>query len=426
MRRRPAPGPRPALALALAVLLLAEPARSQLVSPATPCQTFSVAQGDEADAAHLKALIAELANAYAGNATIPTRILRLVDPARFVTNYVEFAQALERDFEFLRNRQLICRRGTLSIRGDLAVLESLWEKLAFLGPGLDQFRQQADVRIQFTRVPGPGETKEWKITGFLGDFFGGPPGQAVDLAVTGLRAPAAVPFNRPATIVVDIQNLGVEPSTTSAVLRGPTGTPRSVAIGVTFRAAGRRTLLALVEPQRDLNPQNNRREATVVVGADAILKVIPNPHTVSFPTDRVTVCVVDPDQAGKAQVKVLLRHQLVSGAPLAGAEASTEDREELELPASDSPQVCGEAPSATGVFAVLQLATGFFNCFGGASPQLPTPGNQRLEFPHGPECFFPGGLASGRLTVSYIDPVDAAGRANRTISASFVTRFARF
>jgi hypothetical protein len=72
------------------------------------------------------------------------------------------------------------------------------------------------------------------------------------------------------------------------------------------------------------------------------------------------------------------------------------------------------------------LATGFFNCFGGASPQLPTPGNQRLEFPHGPECFFPGGLASGRLTVSYIDPVDAAGRANRTISASFVTRFARF
>jgi hypothetical protein len=428
---------RPAVLLALG-LALSPLATAQLLAPPDPCQTFSVSHGEAGDANQIRAIIAELADAYRGSGRLPTRILRLVDPARFVSGYSEFERALQRDFDFLRNRELICRRGTLSIRGDLAVLDSRWEKFAFLGPGLERIEQRADVRIQFTRVPGPGDTTQWKITGLLGDFFGSSrPGQLVDLAITAFQVPATLPLNRPVAVTVEVQNLGVEPTPVPALVQvfdvtdpdrpiqvgaqqipaGLGGPGRSVrlSIPVSSPAAGRREFLAIVDRDNrlpELNEENNRRTASGVVGAEGALVVLPNPNLVTFPVDQLTIRVTDPDQAGKRTVRVRLLHRLTSVDAGTASNATAEDEEELELRETRAP----------GVFELSQIPTGPFQCL--TSPLQPRRLNGRLEVA-GVDCgpLLSNGRATGRLTVRYTDPVDPLGRVNRVLTVTVTTRW---
>jgi hypothetical protein len=428
---------RPAGLVALG-LALSPLAAAQLLAPPDPCQTFSVSHGEAQDANQIRAIIAELADAYRGSGRLPTRILRLVDPARFVSGYIEFERALQRDFDFLRNRELICRRGTLSIRGDLAVLESSWEKFAFLGPGLERIEQRADVRIQFTRVPGPGDAAQWKITGFLGDFFGSTrPGQLVDLAITAFQLPSTLPLNRPVPLTVEVQNLGVEPTSVAALVQvfdvtdrnrpvqlgaqqvpaGLDGPGRAVRISipVTFPAPGRREFLVVVDRDnrlRELNEENNRRTVSGVVGTEAVLAVLPNPNVVTFPVDQLTIRVTDPDQAGKGAVRVRLLHRLTSVDAGTAPSATAEDEEEVELRETRAP----------GVFELTRIPSGRFQCV--SLPPQPGRLNGRLEVA-GLDCgpLVSNGRATGRLTVRYTDPVDGLGRHNHVITVTVTTRW---
>lgn len=159
-RRR---GIRPlGLALATVAALVAE-ARAQPAGDGNPCQVLAVVSGDPADVAAVKDVVRRLADGYAGSDKSVTRFLRDVDASRFLPSVARLERDVARDFELLRNRQLVCRRGTLWVEGDLAVLQSEWEKAGDLARGPGRITRRGAVTIRLSRSGGA-----WRVTGLLG------------------------------------------------------------------------------------------------------------------------------------------------------------------------------------------------------------------------------------------------------------------
>ena len=426
-------------ALLVATSVLAQP--PQQTYPPNPCQTFTAPAGEPADVEAIKRVILELVDAYRGSARSPARVLRLVDPTHFVWGYAEFERALTADFELLQNRQLVCRTGTLSIQDDVAVLQSHWEKIAFLPPGLERIDQRADVRIQFTRL-GPETAREWKITGLLGDFFGTTrTGLLSDPAVATFAVPALLPLNRPVTLTALVENRGAQPIPIRVLVRfydvtdparpfqlggdqvirdglRPRQGTAAVGVTTTFTVPGPRRFMVVLDPVnqlRELSEQNNRSQASSIVGSNAVLTVIPGSPVLieaSPPafTANVTIRLVDLDQAGKRRVTVRLQHRMVSG-PSADPAAFARDEERIELTETGSP----------GTFVRSGVPGGKFDCTsGGTLPFGPASNNGRLEFPVfvSADCFGAPGTVTGQFTAIYVDPADAQGRVNVEVRAT--------
>jgi hypothetical protein len=132
---------------------------------ADPCRSFAVVSGAPDDVAAIKAVVRRLADAYRGNERSVTRILREFDPTRFVSGLAALERSVQRDFDALRDRELLCRRGTLWVQGDGAVLQSEWDKSGYAG-GV-RVSQTGPVTFQLGRVPDASGSAAWKITGLL-------------------------------------------------------------------------------------------------------------------------------------------------------------------------------------------------------------------------------------------------------------------
>lgn len=150
-----------AAVLGLAVACLPAAAAAQ----PDPCQTFAVVSGEPSDAALIKDVIRRLTDAYRGNEKSVTRFLREFDQTRFVSGFSALERSVQRDFETLRDRELLCQRGTLWIQGDEAVLQSEWEKSGFVGGA--RIVRKGPVTFQLTRMPDHPPGGSWKVTGLL-------------------------------------------------------------------------------------------------------------------------------------------------------------------------------------------------------------------------------------------------------------------
>lgn len=139
-----------------------------------PCQAFTVVSGEPADVAPIKDVIHRVVEAYRGNEKSVARFLREFDPTRFVSGVAALERSVQRDFDTLRDRELLCRRGTLWVQGDVATLQSEWEKSGDTAG--TRVVRKGPVTFQFMRVAEAPGSATWKITGLLPT---GGPGQAI-------------------------------------------------------------------------------------------------------------------------------------------------------------------------------------------------------------------------------------------------------
>lgn len=151
--------PLPAWFLGLAVALTPAAAAAQ----SEPCQAFTVVSGSPGDVAALKDVIRRVVDAYRGNEKSVTRFLREFDATRFVSGFAALERSVQRDFDALRDREVLCRRGYLSVQGDVAVLESEWEKSGFAGGA--RVVRKGPVTFQLMRAGDTPAGATWKITG---------------------------------------------------------------------------------------------------------------------------------------------------------------------------------------------------------------------------------------------------------------------
>jgi hypothetical protein len=93
------------------------------------------------------------------------RLLREFDATRFVSGLAALERSVQRDFDTLRDRELLCRRGTLWLQGDVAVLQSEWEKSGYTGGA--RVVRRGPVTFQLTRTADAPTGATWKITGLL-------------------------------------------------------------------------------------------------------------------------------------------------------------------------------------------------------------------------------------------------------------------
>jgi hypothetical protein len=367
------------------------------------------------------------------------RFLREFDQTRFVSGFTNLERDLERDFELLRNRELLCRRGTLNVQDDLAVFQGEWEKIAFFGTRFDRIEQRGTQRMQLMRTEERGATPVWRVTGLAGERIFGQTGDFVDVAVTAFPVPSVLPSVRAVALSATVENVGGTPLTTPILVRFFDATPgagprpignqtlrglsspgrATVSITTTLTTVGRRTLLVVADPEnrlRELDEANNRLAASALVGSDAVLTVIPGPGLQAL-NGNITIRLVDLDQAGRRTVTVRLQHRLFSGpSPGTNPAAFAQDEEAIELTETSPP----------GTFVRVGIPVGRFDCNpGGSLPFAPTPGNGRLEFPIfvSADCFFILGTATDLLTAIYLDPANAQGRANVEVRAT--ARFTR-
>jgi hypothetical protein len=129
-----------------------------------PCESFTAATGEPADVAALSEIVRHMAQAYEGSEGVVSRVVADVDRGRFVGDLSALERQVQRDFDRLRDRRLVCRWGLLSIEGDLAVLQSDWEKRG-RGPGGRPVGIRGPVTFQFRRQEAP--PSRWAITGLL-------------------------------------------------------------------------------------------------------------------------------------------------------------------------------------------------------------------------------------------------------------------
>jgi hypothetical protein len=142
-----------------------------------PCQTFTVVSGEPDDVAAIKEVIRRVVHAYRGNEKSVARLLREFDATRFVSGLTTLERSVQRDFETLRDRDLLCRRGTLWVQVDLAVLQSEWEKSGFTGGA--RVVRTGPVTFQFMRDAEAPTGATWKITGLLPVGGPGQPAPAI-------------------------------------------------------------------------------------------------------------------------------------------------------------------------------------------------------------------------------------------------------
>jgi hypothetical protein len=413
-------------------------------APVEPCQSFAVVGGAPEDVQAIKALLLRLQDAYRGNTKSTMRFLREFDEAQFVSGFADLERDLQRDFELLHDRELLCRRGTLQIQGTLAVFQGDWEKIAFVGRRFARVEQSGTQRMQLMRLETHGQEPVWRVTGLAGERIFGQTGDFVDVAVTAFPVPSVLPSRRAVTLTATIENLGGTPIMTPILVRFYDATPGTspVPIGnqtvrglsspgratVSITGApprvGRRTFLVVADPDnrlRELDEANNRLAASAIVGADATLVLLPNPNTVTFPLDPLTIRVTDPDQAGAKTVKVRLVRAFQSiaapGTAISPLHAAV-DEEEFALTETRAP----------GVFERTAIPTGAFFCGDPAGPATPTKGDGRLQFPRSAipaasGCFDAPMNPIVRDTVAaiYVEAADALGHANvvRRVTATF-------
>lgn len=153
----------PSLAHLLGFVVALAPAAASTQSD--PCQTFTVVSGEPDDVAAIKEVIRRVVEAYRGNEKSVARLLREFDATRFVSGLAALERSVQRDFETLRDRDLLCRRGTLWAQADVAVLQSDWEKSGFTGGA--RVVRTGPVTFQFMRVAEIPTGRMWKITGLL-------------------------------------------------------------------------------------------------------------------------------------------------------------------------------------------------------------------------------------------------------------------
>ena len=142
-----------------------------VLAPATasaqpdPCQAFTVVSGEPDDVASIKDVIRRVVDAYRGNERSVARLLREFDATRFVSGLSALERGVQRDFDTLRDRELLCRRGTLWAQADVAVLQSEWEKSGHAGGA--RIVRKGPVTFQLSRVTEAATGGAWKITGLL-------------------------------------------------------------------------------------------------------------------------------------------------------------------------------------------------------------------------------------------------------------------
>ena len=404
------------------------------------CQTFVAINGAPEDIAAIKDLIRRLQDAYRGSTKSTMRFLREFDQTRFVSGFSDLERDLERDFEFLQNRELLCRRGQLQFQDDVAVFQGEWEKMAFVGRRFIRIEQKGTQRMQLMRedrATGP----VWRVTGLAGERIFGQTGDIRDVAVTAFPLPSTLPSARGVALSATIENLGPAPITTPIVVAFYDATPGGAAVQVgqqvlpglpaggrttaavraNLPTVGRRTLLVIVDPDnriQEIDETNNRLAQSVTVGADAVLVILPNPNPVRFPDDPLTIRVTDPDMAGAKSVKVKLVRSFQSIAAPGGLNSplhTAVDEEEFVIEETRTP----------GVFERQSIPTGSFFCgnFGGIPATgfilTPTKNNGRLEFPRSPAPISSGcfdadlnPLVRNTVVGTYIEPFDANGRPN--------------